>query len=132
MDRERKNLVVFGYGLVVISLVAATRLVAKHGWNFWAVILLSAATVLIFLTRFKFGALRPLYAGWMKVAHLIGTVFTAVVLSVLYYFVFGIVGIFLRLFQKDLLDRRIDRSALTYWAKKDSAGFNKENYLRQF
>jgi hypothetical protein len=68
----------------------------------------------------------------MAVAHFIGNIITGIILSVLFYFVFGIAGLILRLLKKDLLDRRLDPGAASYWVKRPKVTFNQEQYTRQY
>jgi hypothetical protein len=50
----------------------------------------------------------------------------------MFYLIFGIAGIVLRLLGKDLLDQKIDPKAVSYWIDKDQVDFDKNNYTRQF
>jgi len=68
----------------------------------------------------------------MRGAHFIGSVITGVILSILFYLVFGVTGMILRLLRKDLLDQRIDRAINSYWTSKDQVAFDKNDYTRQF
>lgn len=65
-------------------------------------------------------------------AHFIGSVITGIILSLLFYLVFGVAGIVLRLLRKDLLDQRIDRDNHSYWKSKEQTAFDKNDYARQF
>ena len=50
----------------------------------------------------------------------------------MFYLVFGVAGLILRLLNKDLLDQRMDGTAHSYWIKKDRIEFDKTHYTRQF
>jgi len=77
-------------------------------------------------------ALKPVYKKWMIGAHFIGNVISTIVLSVFFYFVFGIVGIVLRIIRKDLLDQKIDYNRDSYWIEREQKLFNKKSYHNQF
>jgi hypothetical protein len=133
MDQEKKQLTVFGYGLAVILGLISVHLWRHHqGLSSAHVILFPCIIALVTLTAVRYSLLRPLYTKWMKVAHFIGSVITCVILSVLFYLVFGIAGILLRLLGKDLLDQKIDRECHSYWKTKEEAAFDKNDYARQF
>jgi len=132
MDKQRKNLLVFGYGLAVILTFIGTRLGIKHGWSFLPCVLIAAAVCFAYLSRFGLDLLKPIYSGWMKVAHLIGEIITTIILSLLFFTMFGLVGIILRIIRKDLLDRKIETSRDSYWINREPEDFDKKNYLRQF
>ena len=76
--------------------------------------------------------LKPVYVFWMKLAYVLGWINTRVILVVIFYLVFTPMGIIMRVFGADLLDKRIDKSKASYWKKKESAAFNPANYERQF
>ena len=132
MNTEKKNLKVFGYGLSVILGLFAFKLLKEPDGIMAAGWLVVGAVVFVCLALFRYDLLKPLYRKWMMVAHLIGNVVTAVILCVVFYFVFGMAGIVLRLLRKDLLDRAIEPKRDSYWTKKEAPAFNKVNYTKQF
>jgi len=132
MDKQRKNLLVFGYGLALILSFIGIRLGIKNGWEFLSWILIAASIIFVCLTVFRLDVLKPIYTGWMKVAHLIGEIITTIILSLLFFVVFGLAGIILRIIRKDLLDRKIETSRNSYWINREPEDFDKKNYLRQF
>ena len=181
MDKEKKNLYVFGYGFSLIIpfliiwhawkvpfsfgsliifvscfiflLFVATRISSiKPLYNIWILgvqiwtlvkgmhsgqswvptALLGFAIISLLLTVIKVEKIKPLYDIWMPTAHFIGFVLSGIILSVLFYGVFGVVGIILRLLRKDLLDQRISSDSESYWCKRNKEAFNKESYTKQF
>ena len=77
-------------------------------------------------------ALRPTHWLLMKIAHALGWLNTRLILIVLFYIVFTPIGLLLRLFGKDLLSRKIDRGAKSYWIEKEKEEFEPARYERQF
>lgn len=132
MDKEQKNLKVFGYGLAVILGFVSWRLMAKHVPGLWPTILCATGMFLALMTLIDYQYLRPIYRHWMRVAHIIGFFFTTVVLSLVFFLVFSVVGIFLRLMRKDLLARKIESDKESYWIKRERVIFNREKYTKQF
>ena len=132
MDKEKKNLLVFGYGLAAILLFICWRIWQKHSWLPINNFLLVASLGMFLITRFNQSFLKKIYTKWMMVAHFIGGIVTRIILSLLFYIVFGIVGIVLRVLGKDLLDRTLDRDKTSYWIKKEKVAFNKNRYQQQF
>ncbi|MBF0523323.1 MAG: hypothetical protein HQL24_09750 [Candidatus Omnitrophica bacterium] len=132
MNKERKNLLVFGYGLAVILTFIAVRLWMKHGLSLNKVVLLGAAAVFCLLTSINVELIKPVYTNWMKVAHVIGNVVTGLMLTIIFYLVFTPVGIFMKLTGKDPLQEKIDKQAETYWKKKTVGSENPDRYKQQF
>lgn len=67
-------------------------------------------------------ALAPLEWAWMKMAYLLGQVMTRVILSLAFYLVITPLGLIMKMFGKDQLHRKFDRSASTYWIPVDPDG----------
>ncbi len=132
MDQERKKLLVFGYGLCVILSMISIRLGFKHGFHLSNFVLLGVAGCILFLTLFQLKYLAVIYKHWMKVAHVIGSIVTAVILTLTFFCLFGSIGLILRLLKKDLLNQKIDPQAQTYWHLRETRVFDKTNYSRQF
>lgn len=132
MDQERKQLVVFGYGLAVISGIMAWRLSVKGAGDSVVFILIGSACGLAAVTVLDASRLKPFYKKWMAAAHGVGTLVTSAVLVVIFYGMFGLIGIVLRLLKKDLLDRKIEASAASYWHVRPPREFHPEDYTAQF
>ena len=132
MKNEKRDLMVFGYGLAAII----TFFLWRHdrfsglsvlGWMFWTL-----AAVLIVTTAFEYWRLRPLYDKWMRVAHFIGAVVTTLILTTIFYVIFGIAGLILRAMKKDLLDTRWPSGRDSYWIPREKKPFDREKYLKQY
>lgn len=76
--------------------------------------------------------LKPLYIGWMKFAFALGWLNTRILLTVFYYLVITPIGLVIRLTGKDLLSRKLDRNAPSYWIRRAPAPFDPAQYEKQF
>ncbi len=132
MEKAKKDLLVFGYGLSLLMTIFGVRWLIKGIWLPLADAFLLTAIVMFCLTLLNVEIIRPFYRRWMKVAHAIGGVVTTIIFSVLFYAVFSAVGIVLRLMKKDLLDETLNREAGSYWSKKTLETFQKKRYTQQF
>lgn len=103
-----------------------------HGAGFVSIFLLALSSIILILTVYKPGVLEPFLSVWMKGAHFIGFIITNTILVIFFYCVLSPVGLFLRLINKDILDRKIDADADSYWHIEKEVKFNKEDCLRQF
>lgn len=131
-QREKKNLLVFGYGFSLIFFVVGIRLWLKYGFSIDKALWLGTGGLWLVVTIVNYEWLRPVYRGWMKVSGGIGTIVSAVILAVLFYGVFSPVGIILRLMGRDVLDRRIEKRRLTYWNRRPLDQRGEERYRQQF
>jgi hypothetical protein len=78
------------------------------------------------------GTLRPVYKVWMGLAHILGWVNTRVILSILFYLVLAPVSLVMRLFGRDVLQKRFDRSRTTYWHERTANRPVRDRYERLF
>lgn len=74
--------------------------------------------------------IKPVYIVWMRFAFILGWINTRIILVILFYLIFTPVGLFMRLFRIDLLERKNKEG--TYWKKKEKVEFNPLNYERRF
>ena len=129
---ERKNLVVFGYGLAVICAVVAGRQFFKTGTEMPFFVWLGIGVFFALITAFAPLRLRGFYRVWMRVARVAGIIVSTIVLAVIFYLMFGVAGIILRLLRKDILDERWDKGRASYWVPRGEKSFNPEDCKRQF
>ena len=126
MTEVRKFGLLFG----LLGALAGAYLVWKGNalWP-WA---FAAGAVFALSGLFAPGVLRPVYTGWMKLAFVLAWVNTRLLLGLFFYLVMTPIGLLLRLFGKDLLNERIDRSAHSYWVRREAESFDAERYRRLF
>lgn len=70
--------------------------------------------------------LKSVYAVWMKFAAILGIINVTLILSILFYIIFTPIGLIIRLFGRDLLDRKIEKGKASYWLKKESSASDYE------
>ena len=74
---------------------------------------------------------RWIFLGWVYAAFPIGWTVSHLVLAAIYYLVFMPIGLVLRLTKGDPLERRLDRSASTYWTPHTPSR-DVRRYFRQY
>ncbi|MBD1141551.1 hypothetical protein IDH31_00180 [Pelagibacterales bacterium SAG-MED32] len=52
---------------------------------------------------------------WMSFGYLIGSITTPILLSIIYFILIFPIGMLLRLFNKDVLDKKINQNDKTFW-----------------
>ncbi len=96
-------------------------LIAAVGWyndKTWYPVLLWIGGPLAAIGTVVPRAVKPLYYAWMSMAVVLGFIMTRVILTIFFLLVLTPVGLVFRLLGKDLLNRKIDRQAPTYWLEK--------------
>ncbi len=76
--------------------------------------------------------LMPLYKGMTVLAIIIGYFISKLILTLMFILFFIPIGFIMRLLGKDLLDKKINKNAASYWLKKENSAFSKEKYERLF
>ena len=74
--------------------------------------------------------LRWLWEGWKRLAHRIGTFNTKLLLFVFYYLALGATSLMVRVFQRDLLGKKVQEGSL--YEPVDVIGEPMERARRQF
>jgi hypothetical protein len=74
---------------------------------------------------------RMLYLAWMRAFYPVGWIVSHALLAIVYYLVLTPIGLVLRLFGADPMQRGFDRSAKTYW-ETHPADTEASRYFRQF
>lgn len=120
----------FGLLFAAVSALAGVFMVWKGSRGI--VIPFGLAGLFLLTGLFLPGVLRPFYVVWMRFAAVLAWVNTRVLLSVAFFLVLTPIGRVLRLLGKDPLDRRIDRTAATYWVKRESGMKEKQSYEHLF
>ena len=97
-----------------------------HYWFF------AVAIILLFWGMVSPYTLKPIYVGWMYFTRCVAWVLTTVVLGLVFYVGFTVIGFLMRLFGKDPLNRKIDKNAASYWNKRTLGPPDKAHYGKQF
>jgi len=130
IDFNRNSLRKFGITMGVMLSVICLLIFLKGRHSFLPVGIIA---LLFFLTALSFsGVLKPVYAFWMRLAFVLSWMNTRIILFLIFYLTFTPIGLALKLFGADLLDKKIDKNAKTYWRKKERFTAWKESYERQF
>jgi len=76
--------------------------------------------------------LQPVYAGWLKIAHFIGSKVTILILSIMFYFVITPAALLKRIFGGRPLPVKPDPDAETYWVTRPEPAQPKERFLKRY
>ncbi|HSL89534.1 MAG TPA: SxtJ family membrane protein [Ignavibacteriaceae bacterium] len=88
--------------------------------------------IFIILSYIAVPLLRPIHKLWMSLALILGWFMSRVILIILFYLVIAPIGLFATLFGKRFLELKIDKSAKTYWEKRENIIKQPIDYERQF
>jgi hypothetical protein len=127
-----RELRVFGIGGLLASIAAA--LVLHFVWGaavLWTVAVLATGTALCLCSLVSTRLTRLLYIGLTLVTMPIGFVVSFVLLAVFYFLLLTPVALVFRLIGRDVLCRRFDAAAESYWVPH-KANEDMARYFHQF
>ncbi|HAH49223.1 SxtJ family membrane protein [Gimesia sp.] len=95
-------------------------------------VMLSGIAVLIMVIGFLAPAtVKPVYLGWMILLFPVRWSVSCLLIAVVYYLVMTPIGFALRLLGHDLVGRRFDAQASSYW-RRERRIRQEQDYFRQF
>jgi small-conductance mechanosensitive channel len=130
IKETKKDLRNFGITVGIVLILIAGLLFWKQKDSFLYFGILGA--LLISAALVKPLILKPLNKAWMTLAILMGWIMTRVILTILFFIVLTPTAFIAKLFRKDFLDLKIDKSKSTYWVKREKKNFTPEDYEKQF
>jgi len=130
LNLNKGNLKKFGITMGVAFLVITIVILFKRRHS---IIPTSVISAIFFISGLAAPILlKPVYIFWMRLAFVLAWINTRIILFVLFYLIFSPMGLVMRLFRVDLLDRRLGKLKDSYWLKKEKKEFNPQDYERQF
>ena len=75
--------------------------------------------------------LKYVYILWMRLAYILSWINTRILLVIIFYLVFSPIGLFMRLFRIDHLERNFGRLKDSYWKPKAGKRALPVDYHRQ-
>ena len=127
---KKSDLRNFGITIGIILLIISGFLFWKEKESFQIFL---AIGIILFLIAISIPAvLKPVYWIWMIFAIILGWFMTRLILSLLFYVIFTAIGLTLRLFGKQFLELRWDKSKESYWNFRTNEHLQHKNYEKQF
>ena len=120
----------FGITIGIILMIIAGFLFWKEKESYQ--IFLTVGTILFVLGILVPAVLKPIYWIWMIFATILGWIMTRVILSLLFYTILTPIGLIPRVFGKQFLELRWDKSKGSYWNYRTNEHLQNENYEKQF
>ena len=107
---------------IVFLLIGLWPILNNENLRFWSLII---SIIFLILGIFNSKLLTPLNKVWMKFGLILGTIISPIIMGIIFFLVVTPTGILLRLFGKDILKLKKNKSD-SYWTIKD----NKNNDMR--
>ncbi|MBD3334771.1 MAG: hypothetical protein GF355_04590 [Candidatus Eisenbacteria bacterium] len=102
----------------------------RDGWVPWPIPLVPGALIVV-MALLRIPLLVPVYKGWMKGAHALGWVQTRLLLGIVFYLAITPIGLFMRLFGHDPLQKR-RRAGNSFWEPREPQPVDPARYRKQY
>jgi len=127
---EKKELRKFSTGLAIILILIS---IINFFLNGQIYLFLLPATLIVLL----FGLLlprwiKPLFWLMTRIGNILNWIITSLILVLLFYLVFTLIGLIMRLANKQLLDLKFKDKRDSYWIKRENTEFRPEGFERQY
>jgi hypothetical protein len=146
IDVSREAVKKTGKAFLIAFTIIAAFIFLKHahvegwtGWNWaegvaalWWKIFLLAGIAIVVLSHIAYPVMKPFHVAWMTFAFFLGWLNTRILLGLFFYLIVTPTGLLMRALGKDLLDEKIDKSAISYWKKRDLTKFDPKHAARTF
>ena len=128
----RKELCSFGLVALLVSVLVALLLYIFKGLGIhWAVLIFALGLTMFVCCMISQKLGRIIYLTLTLITLPIGWTVSFVVMSSFYFLLLTPLGLFFRLIGRDVLGRRFDSKAKSYWRPHSLPGSH-ERYIRQF
>ena len=105
------------FGLVfftVFLIISIWPLMYENPIRVWS-LLISIIFLILGLANSKI--LTPLNQLWFKFGMLLGSIISPIVMVVIFFILITPIGLFMKIMNKDLLNKKYDKKKITYWIK---------------
>ena len=82
----------------------------------WSLVL---SIIFLILGLINSKLLTPLNKVWFKFGIILGAIIAPIVMGVVFFFVVTPTGLIMKIFGKDLLKKKFDKNAKSYWIKRN-------------
>lgn len=125
-EAVKKTGITVGVVLILISLLL--WYLGKTSFIYFSI----TGGLFVILAFIAIPVLRPFHKLWMMLSLAMGFVMSRVILTILFYIVLTPIGLVAKLVGKRFMPLGFDKSASTYWEKRENPVKQQIDYERQF
>ena len=125
-----KRPTILNYLLPLIMIAGGLLHYRKHGLDLLTIIYISSGVFPLYMALFNHLLLQRALGVLTRVWYPIGQYITIILLTITFFVLFAPVGLLLRLFRKDILNKNFKVGHLSYWIDRPKNEQN--NYTKQF
>jgi len=130
IKETKKDLRKFGISVGIILIVISAILFWNEKNSYLYFGITGAVLGILSITFPKI--LKPINKIWMSLAIVMGWLMTRAILIILFYIVLTPIAFIAKIFKKNFLNLKIDKSVNSYWEVRENKNFNKSDFENQF
>tara|TARA_B100000035_G_scaffold249362_1_gene218167 strand:- start:3639 stop:4016 length:378 start_codon:yes stop_codon:yes gene_type:complete len=100
---------------LVFLAIALWPLINYNPIRLWALVI---SSVFLILGLLNAKILEPLNRGWIKFGELLGKIIAPIIMFLVFFIILTPIGLILKLFRKDLLKIKKNKSIKSYWTHR--------------
>lgn len=131
LNPSRKELKLFAVLQIVFFAIVAGFVYRRTGSTTAAAVIVAVAAVVGGIGFFATPFMRLIYVAWLLAVYPIGWTISHVLMTLIFFLVVTPLGLLMRLFGRDPMQRRFDPSARSYWQTRPPQQ-GTQQYFRQF
>lgn len=108
---------------IVFLIIGFWPLLDNGSIRIWAIII---SLIFLLLGALKSKLLNPLNIIWFKFGILLSKIISPLVMGIIFFLIVTPIGLFMKIFKRDLLNLRFNRDK-TYWIKKTDINSSMKN-----
>jgi hypothetical protein len=129
---EPKELRNFGLIALIASIGLSLLLYILKGLLFrWILVIIGIGFIIFLCSRISVRITRVIFLGLMLATMPVGWLVSFILLAIFYYLILAPIGLIFRLTGRDMLQRKYDAKANSYWLKRSQPD-TAERYFHQF
>jgi len=102
---------------LIFLLIGIYPLWTDNPIRLWAVVIMLLFLLVAFVNPYL---LNSFYKIWIKLGEFIGGIISKIIMIILFYGMFTPIAFILKLLNKDLLKKKLDKTSSTYWIKRET------------
>ena len=117
---------IFGFFFSSIFLILSLYLSYYYENNTY-LFFLFVSILLVILSLFFPNSLKPLNSLWFKLGILLGSIISPIVMFLIFFLIVYPIGLFMKIFGKEVLKLKIDKNSNSYWEKRSNVNQSMKN-----
>jgi hypothetical protein len=120
------------FGVTIGAILIVFADVAMFRGKAFGPYILGIGIVFALLGLMSPAVLKPFQKMWMGLGIVLGFFVSRIILSIIFFGIITPIGLLMKLFGKDILDERIEKSKVSYWHQRPVAARLKASYENQY